>query len=445
MGDAGVDHFAEIVRRNVGCHAHRNPARTVDEQVRKLGWQHGGLLQGAVIVVAKVDRLLIQVVEQAAGNLGQPAFGVALGCGRVAIDGAEVALSIHQGQAHGEILRHAHQRIVDRRVAVRVIFTHHLAHDAGALDVLLVPLEPKLVHAKQDAPMHGFETIAHVGQSPAHDHAHGVIEIGAFHFVGDGDRPDVGRAFVTGRSFVVVRHGRTPLALETGSGYAKDEGCRHHCRWLCSRALRGLNSPGAGPEQQPLARLEDGHFMTQKQSLRSTNRGRQGRAAHRPCASPKELAKSRWSEARPGLINRYLSRPESPVRLSLIAYLLGALSLVAGAVALEGLFSRRFTAPALEEKIGDRTPLRDTRPVLLIAGVLFSSGGLALWALSRWAAPIFLLGTLLATAYLLYASRVLPPTDAAQGQGRRRTIMAIYLYAAATALVLWLESQGVLS
>jgi hypothetical protein len=133
------------------------------------------------------------------------------------------------------------------------------------------------------------------------------------------------------------------------------------------------------------------------------------------------------------------------VSLSLIAYLLGALSLVAGALALEGLFSRRFTTPALEEKIGDRTPLRDTRPVLLIAGVLFSSGGLALWALSRWAAPIFLLGTLLATAYLLYASRVLPPADAAQGQGRRRTIMAIYLYAAATALVLWLESQGVLS
>jgi hypothetical protein len=72
-------------------------------------------------------------------------------------------------------------------------------------------------------------------------------------------------------------------------------------------------------------------------------------------------------------------------------------------------------------------------------------GGLALCALSRWAAPIFILGTLLATGYLLYASRVLPPVDTAQAQGRRRTIMAIYLYAAATALVLWLESQGVLS
>jgi hypothetical protein len=131
--------------------------------------------------------------------------------------------------------------------------------------------------------------------------------------------------------------------------------------------------------------------------------------------------------------------------LVLIAYLIGALSLVAGAIALEALISRRFKAPALEALTGDRTPLRDTRPLLLLTGLLCLSGGLMLWTLSRWAAPIFILGTLLATAYLLYASRVLPPANAAQAQGRRRTIMAIYLYATATALVLWLESRGILS
>jgi hypothetical protein len=131
--------------------------------------------------------------------------------------------------------------------------------------------------------------------------------------------------------------------------------------------------------------------------------------------------------------------------LVLLAYLIGALSLVAGAVALEALISRRLTASALEALTGDRTPLRDTRPVLVLTGLLCLSGGLLLFSLSRWAAPIFILGTLLATGYLLYASRVLPPGNAAQAQGRRRTIMAIYLYATATALVLWLESRGILS
>jgi hypothetical protein len=128
-----------------------------------------------------------------------------------------------------------------------------------------------------------------------------------------------------------------------------------------------------------------------------------------------------------------------------IAYLMGALSLLAGAIACEGAQSRRFSAQAIEALTGDRTPLTETRWLVLLVGLLFFAGGLALCALSRWAAPIFILGTLLATGYLLYASRVLPPTDAAQAQGRRRTITAIYLYAAATALVLWLESQGVLS
>ena len=128
-----------------------------------------------------------------------------------------------------------------------------------------------------------------------------------------------------------------------------------------------------------------------------------------------------------------------------IAYLIGALSLLAGAIACEGARSHRFTAPAIEALTGDRTPLTQTRWLVLIVGVLLLGGGLALCALSRWATPIYILGTILATAYLLYASRVLPPADAAQAQGRWRTIMAIYLYAAATALVLWLESQGVLS
>ena len=143
-------------------------------------------------------------------DLGEPAFGVAFGRRRIAVDGAEVALAVDQRQAQGEILRHAHQRVVDRKVAVRVELAHHLADDAGALDVFLVPVEAQLVHAEQDAPVHGLQAVAHVGQRARHDHAHGVIEVGALHLVGDGDGPDVDRALVAGRAaargFVVVRH-----------------------------------------------------------------------------------------------------------------------------------------------------------------------------------------------------------------------------------------------
>jgi hypothetical protein len=50
----------------------------------------------AVVVVAEVDRFLVEVVEQRMGGLFQAAFGVALGGRRVAVDRAEIALTVDQ-------------------------------------------------------------------------------------------------------------------------------------------------------------------------------------------------------------------------------------------------------------------------------------------------------------------------------------------------------------
>ena len=61
---------------------------------------------------------------------GEPDLGVALGRGRIAVDRAEIALPVDQRQAHGKFLRHAHQRVVDRLVAVRMVLTHRVADDA---------------------------------------------------------------------------------------------------------------------------------------------------------------------------------------------------------------------------------------------------------------------------------------------------------------------------
>ena len=49
---AGVDHLAEVVRRDVGRHADGDAAGAVDEQVRELRRQHRRLLQAVVVVVA---------------------------------------------------------------------------------------------------------------------------------------------------------------------------------------------------------------------------------------------------------------------------------------------------------------------------------------------------------------------------------------------------------
>ena len=194
--DAGVDHLAEIVRGDIGRHADRDAARAVDQEVREAGRQHHRLSLVAVVVRLEIDRVLVDVLEQLHGGAGQAAFGVPHGRRRIAVDRAEIALPVDQRQAHGKILRHAHQRVVDRLVAVRMVLTHHVADHARRFDVFLVGRVPLLVHRIEDAPMHRLEAIARIGERARHDHAHGVIEVAALHLLADGDGANIGRAGV---------------------------------------------------------------------------------------------------------------------------------------------------------------------------------------------------------------------------------------------------------
>ena len=193
---AGVDHLAQIVRRDVGGHADGDAAGAVDQQIGEARRQHRRLAEFAGIVEREIDGVEIDVVEQRHRRLGEPRLGVAFGRRRVAVDRAEIALPVDQRQAHGEVLRQPHQRVVDRLVAMRMVFAHHVADDAGGFLVRLVRREAVLVHRVEDAPVHRLQAVAHVGQRPRHDHAHGVIEIAALHLFGDGDDANVRRGSV---------------------------------------------------------------------------------------------------------------------------------------------------------------------------------------------------------------------------------------------------------
>ena len=131
------------------------------------------------------------ILQQRGGDARQARLGVPHGRRRIAVDRAEIPLAVHQRIAHGERLRHAHQRVVNRRVAVRMVLAHHFADDLGALARGAVGLQAHFVHPEQDAPVHRLEAVADIRQRPAHDHAHGVIEVRAPHFVFDIDRNEV--------------------------------------------------------------------------------------------------------------------------------------------------------------------------------------------------------------------------------------------------------------
>ena len=197
QGQQAIDQFGEVVGRDVGGHPHGNAGGPIEQQVGHPRRHHGGLLLGAIEVVDEIDGFGLDVLEQAVGGEGlQARFGVSHGGRGVVIDRAEVAVTIDQRHAHREVLGHAHQGVVDGRVAVGVVLTQHFPHDPGAFAVGPIAGQAQLVHRIQDAAMHRFEAIAGIGQGPAHDHAHRILQVGARHFVAKVglDDPPVGCA-----------------------------------------------------------------------------------------------------------------------------------------------------------------------------------------------------------------------------------------------------------
>ena len=121
------------------------------------------------------------------GQALHPDLGVPHGGRRIPVDGSEVALAVDERVAHREILSHAHDSVVDGGVAVRMVFTDHVADDTGRLLIGLVEVVLELAHGVKHAAVNGFEPVAHIRQRPADDDAHGVIEIGLFHLLLDAD------------------------------------------------------------------------------------------------------------------------------------------------------------------------------------------------------------------------------------------------------------------
>ena len=142
--------------RNVGGHTHGDARRSVDQQIGDPGRQHRWYLLGAVVVVDEIDRFLVEISEQGVGDFRHANFGIAHGGGRVAVDRSKVALPVYEGVPQREVLRHSHDRVVHRRVAVRVVLTDHIADHARRFFVGLVPVVVQLVHREQHSAMHRF-------------------------------------------------------------------------------------------------------------------------------------------------------------------------------------------------------------------------------------------------------------------------------------------------
>ena len=152
--ERAIDDLTEVVRRDVRRHTDGDAGAAVDQEVRNLRRQDGRLELLVVVVRLPIDGLFVDVGEHLAGEPAHPALGVAVGGRWIAIDRAEVALAVDEHVAHREVLSHADERVVDRRIAMRVILADDVADDARALHVRPVPRVVQHALGEQDAAVH---------------------------------------------------------------------------------------------------------------------------------------------------------------------------------------------------------------------------------------------------------------------------------------------------
>ena len=80
------------------------------------------------------------------GDFRHANFGVTHRSGAVTIDRTKVTLAIHQHVTHGEVLRHAHDSVVNRDIAMWMVFTYHIADDTSGFFVGSIPVVVEFVH-----------------------------------------------------------------------------------------------------------------------------------------------------------------------------------------------------------------------------------------------------------------------------------------------------------
>ena len=165
----GIKNFGDVVAGDAGCHAHGNAGAAVGKQVGKQARKDFGLFLLAIIGGVEGDRAVFQPRHQLHRRFGQPGFGIAIGGGVIAVDIAEIALPFDQRIAQREILREAHHRVIDRLIAMRVIFTDDIANHAGGFLERVGRVELQLPHRPQQAAVHRLQPVAQVGQRAGGD------------------------------------------------------------------------------------------------------------------------------------------------------------------------------------------------------------------------------------------------------------------------------------
>ena len=90
-------------------------------------------------------------------------------------------MTVYKSIAHGPVLGHIDKRAIDRRVTVRVIFTHGITDDTRTLTVGLVGTIIQLDHGVKNSSLYRFQTVSDIRKGTGSNNAHRIIDVEGLH------------------------------------------------------------------------------------------------------------------------------------------------------------------------------------------------------------------------------------------------------------------------
>ncbi len=190
---AAVNHFRQVVRRDIRRHTYCDTGRTVNQQVRNFGRHDVRNFFRTVIVIHEIHRLFFEIGHQFVGDFRQTDLRITHCRRGVAVNRTEVTLTIHQHVTQREWLRHTNDGVIHCVIAVGMVFTDYVTNDTGRFFIGFVPVIAQYVHGVKYATVYRLQAISDIRQRTANNDRHRIIQIGALQLFLNVDRCNFSR------------------------------------------------------------------------------------------------------------------------------------------------------------------------------------------------------------------------------------------------------------
>ena len=165
------------MRSHIRRHTYSDSHRSITEMIWEFSRKHHRLFERSIKVISPVYRILLQICKHFFCNLGQSRLGIPHRSCSITINRTKVSLPINERISERPWLRHTNHRFINRRITVRMVFSHHISDNSRRFFVLLVVEVVHLIHSKEDSPKHWLESISRIWQRTRNNHWHRIINV----------------------------------------------------------------------------------------------------------------------------------------------------------------------------------------------------------------------------------------------------------------------------